>query len=292
MPNRKENVLAYLKGDRNAPDPGIVLMTGGDFGAVEHLELPICERPIHDEGYDVFGVHWTAATPAAHYTPGQDAIYDDIEDWREQVKFPHVDRFDWDAFAAKAQRADRENKITTVVSIVGPFERVSCLSSFEDCLVNSMEDPEAFGELVGAIADYKIEIVKRAYDAARPEVFMFHDDWGTSVSTFFAPDVWRELFKPHVKRICDAILDRGMVCGLHSCGAISPLIGDVVDMGISFWEAQGECNDLDALRAQYPSLTILTTPPSEVVGGFLKSGELGPWNPAPGYAEKPTFLWD
>ena len=44
--------------------------------------------------------------------------------------------------------------------------------------------------------------------------------------------------------------------------------------------------------AQYPSLTILTTPPSEVVGGFLKSGELGPWNPAPGYAEKPTFLWD
>ena len=150
-----------------------------------------------------------------------------------------------------------------------------------------MEDPEAFGELVGAIADYKIEIVKRAYDAARPEVFMFHDDWGTSVSTFFAPDTWRELFKPHVKRICDAILDRGMVCGLHSCGAISPLIGDVVDMGISFWEAQGECNDLDALRAQYPSLTILTTPPSEVVGGFLKAASWGPGTRLPAMPKSP-----
>ena len=58
--NSKENVLAYLKGDKNAEDPGIVLMTGGDFGAVEHLELPICERPIHDEGYDVGNVQFFA----------------------------------------------------------------------------------------------------------------------------------------------------------------------------------------------------------------------------------------
>ena len=247
MPNRKENVLAYLKGDRNAPDPGIVLMTGGDFGVVEHLELPICERPIHDEGYDVFGVHWTAATPAAHYTPGQDAIYDDIEDWREQVKFPHVDRFDWDAFAAKAQRADRENKITTVVSIVGPFERVSCLSSFEDCLVNSMEDPEAFGELVGAIADYKIEIVKRAYDAARPEVFMFHDDWGTSVSTFFAPDVWRELFKPMYKDYIDIAHAHGKKAFMHSDGYILDIYPDLIELGLDAINSQLFCMGVENL---------------------------------------------
>ncbi|MEA5019132.1 MAG: uroporphyrinogen decarboxylase family protein [Gordonibacter sp.] len=288
----KENVLRYLKGQRYERDPGIVLMTGGDFHTVEHVELPICERPIHDEGYDVFGVHWTAAVPAAHYTPGQVPIYDDIENWRAQVNIPRVDRFDWVGFAAKASQADRENKIVTVVSTVGPFERVSCLTSFEDCLVNSMEDPEEFGALIGALADYKTEVIARMYDAAHPEVFMFHDDWGTSTSTFFAPDTWRALFKPHVKRICDAVLDRGMVCGLHSCGAISPLVGDIVDMGISFWEAQGECNDFDALRSQYPELAILATPPSSMVGGFLKSGELGPWNPAKGYAEKPAFLWE
>lgn len=292
MISEKENVLRYLKGEEFERDPGIVLMTGGDFHAVEHVELPVCERPIHDEGYDVFGVHWSAATPAAHYTLGQEPLYDDIENWREQVRFPRVDRFDWDAFSAKAAAADRQNKITTVVSIVGPFERVSCLTSFEDCLVNSMEDPEEFGALVSAIADYKIELIRCMYDIARPEVFMFHDDWGTSNSTFFAPETWRDLFKPHVKRLCDAVLDRGMVCGLHSCGAISPLVGDIVDMGISFWEAQGECNDFDALRAAYPSLTILATPPSAVVGGFLRSGELGPWNPAKGYVEKPAFLWD
>ena len=115
-----------------------------------------------------------------------------------------------------------------------------------------MEDPEAFGELVGAIADYKIEIVKRAYDAARPEVFMFHDDWGTSVSTFFAPDTWRELFKPHVKRICDAILDRGMCA---ACIRVAPSARS----SATWWtwasasgKAQGECNDLDALRRSTP----------------------------------------
>ena len=288
----KEQILACLRHEPGAETPPaelMNLMAGSPLLAM--LSVPARERPLHGAGYDIFGVHWSATEDISHRTPGQKPIYDDIEDWREQVRFPNVDKFEWDELRRDAEAVDREKQLVGVMLYTGPFERATELTSMEDCLVNLMLDPESFSELIGAIADYKIQVIEKCWEYARPDIFVIHDDWGTMKSTFMNPALWREVIKPHTQRIYDAIRAHGAIIAQHSCGAIGPLVGDMVEMGADAWDGQPECNDFAALRAQYGDrLVILDKPP-------MPDASEGELPPMPGekyaaYAEYPEFLFD
>ena len=64
------------------------------------------------------------------------------------------------------------------------------------------------------------------------------------------PELWRETIRPHTQRIYDAVHDRGMLVCQHSCGQISALIPDLIEMGADLWEAQVGCYELSELLAQ------------------------------------------
>lgn len=263
----KEQLLAYIRfeGGQEFPDLGFTAPSENVI-AVDTL---ICERPGATGGYDAFGVHWTPAVPSAHYTPNQPPILEDIEDW-ESVKVPDVSRFDWDGLAEKYRNIDRENNLVAATLLTGPFERTSVLSSFEDCLMNAISEPECYSALIGKIADYKIALIDKLQKAVRPDVINFHDDWGTARSTFMSPTLWRETIKPHIRRIYDAIHERGMLVCQHSCGQISALIPDMIEMGADLWEAQTSCYHLPDLLAQcHGKIRVLSPLLAEVPDGGL-----------------------
>ncbi len=288
----KEQALAWLRHEpgAEAPPSGMVeLMMGSEL--VKILGVPVRERPMHGSGYDIFGVHWSATDGISHRTPGQKPVYDDIEDWREQVRFPNVDKFEWDQLKTDAEKVDREKHLVSVVLYTGPFERATELTTMEDCLVNLMIDPESFSELIGAIADYKIQVIEKTWEAAQPDIFLIHDDWGTMKSTFMNPDLWREVIKPHTQRIYDAIHAHGAIVAQHSCGAITPLVEDMIEMGADAWDGQEECNDLPALREKYgDKLAILEKAPMP----DYADAEMPPMpgEEYPAYEEYPEFLFD
>lgn len=291
----RENMLAFLERRDCEYVPETACFTGPDIGAIVHADIAVCERPMFKSGYDIFGVHWTEAVPASHYTQGQPPIIEDVEDWREQVRFPKVERFDWEVCRRSAAALDRENKVVAVTTLTGPFERATCLTAFEDCLVNAISEPEAFSGLIGAIADYKIALIDRIWAAARPDVINFHDDWGTAKSTFMSPALWRETIKPHIKRIYDAIHGHGMLVCQHSCGAIAALVPDMIEMGCDIWEAQRDANDIPALQAQYgEDIRIVTAPPREIMERIAAAGRIKPWVSAgfEPYAAVPAFLYE
>lgn len=293
---RKENMLRYLHHlpcDQIPDDGEIMLMGSTDL--ITTLDVPVCERPLIGSGYDVFGVHWTAGGDAPHYTQGQEPRYEDIEDWRSEVKFPNIEKFDWAQLKADAEKVDRENKIVNVVMYNGPFERTTMLTSFEDCLVNLMISPEDYADLIGAIADYKIALIHKIHEAAQPDVYLIHDDWGTMKNTFMSPEMWREIIKPHTQRIYDAIHSHGAVVAQHSCGAITPLVPDMVEMGADVWDGEADCNDLPALKKQYEGKLVIPLKLPHAM--MLAAGEISEMPPLPGakyggYEEFPEFLFD
>lgn len=289
----KEQVLRYLHHEPGVEMPGgavLDMMGGSEILTV--LDVPVRERPMKGDGYDVFGVHWSGTEGASHYTIGQKPVYDDIEDWREQVRFPDIEKFEWDQLRADAAQVDRSEKLVSVVLYTGPFERATELTSFEDCLVNLMIAPESFAELIGAIADYKIAVIEKVWENARPDIFLIHDDWGTMKSTFMNPELWREVIKPHTQRIYDAIHAHGAVVAQHSCGAIGPLVGDMVEMGADCWDGQPECNDYPALKQRYGDrLIFLEKPPRRDNADPDAPKPPMPGEKYGGYAEYPEFLF-
>lgn len=280
--NEKENLLCYL---RHLPCDHIPEHTyiSSNSDITESLTVPICERPRVYTGYDVFGVHWTQAARSCHYTLGQKPQYEDIENWRESVRFPNVEKFDWEPFRKAAENVDRENKAVCVTLFVGLMERASTLTSFENCLMDAITSPEDFSDLMGAIADYKIRVINKIAEIAKPDVYHLHDDWGTNLSTFMSPELWRQVIKPHTKRMYDAIHNVGAIVSQHSDGNIASLIPDMIEMGAEAWHGQEECNDMPALEKKYGDKLVFIKNP----GGSENKPAM-----CHGYDRIPEFLYE
>lgn len=106
-----------------------------------------------------------------------------------------------------------------------------------------MLDPDECAAFAEAIADFKIEYIKKVgkyYPEA--DVFNFHDDYGTGDRMFMDPDIWRKIFKPQLKRIVDTAHQEGLFFQFHSCGYIEPIIDDLVEIGVDALDPLQICN--------------------------------------------------
>ena len=61
-----------------------------------------------------------------------------------------------------------------------------------------------------------------------------------------SPQAWRTLIKPHLKQLFDVAKSYGIYAAFHSCGAIRPIIGDLVEMGLDVLNPiQCNCTGMD-----------------------------------------------
>lgn len=210
------------------------------------------ERPAFIQtGKDWFGVDWIRddslnATTPDHSKP---PIMEDICDWREVVKFPNLDEWDWNKVEERdhVSEIDRENKALMVYVLNGPFERLHMLMGFENALCALLTDPEEVESFFDAFMEWKCKLIEKVHEYYQPDVIMFHDDWGTQNNMFFSPDTWRELIKPQIKKAVDKTHELGMFFEFHSCGFIEQVVPEFVELGIDSWQGQ-EINDIPKLK--------------------------------------------
>ncbi len=204
-------------------------------------------------GKDWFGVDWTFVPEvmAPMVTPGTKVITD-ITKWKEQVTFPDLSQYDWEKLAAEETKDwDRENKISYVMLINGIFERTHALMGFEDALVAMYEHPDEYKELVDAITDYKVEVIKIIGQYYKPDVLACHDDFSSEDRLFMSIDMWREFFKEPTQRLIDATHEQGMIYEQHCCGYVYPIFDDLVEMGIDAIEPLQVKNPLREMKDKY-----------------------------------------
>lgn len=248
MSERRDMLLAVMKGHKNT---GYVpcFFTDFDFSKPAMLN----ERPEGRDGYDWFGVHWTDVPEAGApmVTPGTQVL-PDITQWREHVKFPNLSEYDWAASAAEeTANWDRENKLSFMMVINGPFERTHALMNFTDALAAMIEEPEAYQELVDAITDYKVELVDILAKHYKPDVLCMHDDFGANDRMLMSPDMWRQFFKEPTRRIVEAVKKNGIIYEHHSCGYIEPIFADLVEIGIDAIDPLQITNPIRQLKDKY-----------------------------------------
>lgn len=239
-----------------------------DYNFLRHPKY-VKERPEGCDGYDWFGVHWTyqPETNSSMVSPGYPHIITDITKWEDQVKFPDLEQYDWQAIAVEeTANWDRENKISMVMVINGIFERSHHLLGFENALMAMYEEPEAYKALLHRIADYKCDLIKIISKYYKPDVIMMHDDYGAADRTLMSPDCWREFIKEPLARMVKTAHNCGMMYEHHSCGFVEPLIGDLIEIEVdSLNPLQRPCNDLKKIKELYDGKITF-------VGGFNSQG--------------------
>ncbi|MBQ8592307.1 MAG: hypothetical protein IJ485_06150 [Lachnospiraceae bacterium] len=237
------------------------------------------ERPPHlTGGTDWFGVEWKYEDNVGAIAPDhtQDPVLEDIYDWREVVKFPDLDAWDWSKVEEidHVSEIDRENKVFEMMFVNGPFERLHMLMGFENALCAMITDPEEVEAFLDAFMEWKLKLMDKIVEHYRPDVLMFHDDWGTQNSMFFSPVTWRELIKPQIQKAVDHCHDLGVIFEMHSCGKIESIVPDFVEMGIDSWQGM-EINDIPALKKITGNkLSYHTTPKYQEYQALELTGEL------------------
>ncbi len=73
---------------------------------------------------------------------------------------------------------------------------------------------------------------------------MFMDDWGAQDRLLISPEIWRTLFKPLYKDYCALAHAQGKFAFMHSDGYITPILEDLIDVGVDAINAQLFCMDM------------------------------------------------
>lgn len=193
-----------------------------------------------------------APGPMPHVT-NDNKVCPDVTRWKEFVKVPDLAAHcseGWEDALTSAAAVDRSQKLVMGFMGTGIFEQCHFLMGFEDTLMNFLLEPEAMHELVDVVAEYRFQYAKLLVDNLKPDVILSHDDWGSKRSLFMQPDIWREFFKDHYKRIYGYMKEHGILVIHHADSFLEPIVEDMVEIGIDVWQGVLPENDIVKLQKQ------------------------------------------
>ena len=223
--------------------------------------ITMLDASLTGESYiDLWGATWRhlptdpGAIPMVNQ---QNKVIKDLEHWRDYVKFPSLDNLDWSDAKSQADAVDRDTTLIMVPSFYGPFERAHALLPFEEVLCGLSEEPEIMSDLFSALTDWKLKAAQLLIDNLQPDIIHFHDDWGSKTSLFMSPAVFREVLKPHYKRLYDYVRSRGVLVQHHADCYCQGLETDMLDMGIDMWQGVIPTNDINLIKAKTQGKLLL-----------------------------------
>ena len=117
------------------------------------------------------------------------------------------------------------------------------------------EEPDRFGEQLLRINDFYFHCLKAAIEAA-PGLLDGIVIWGDVAyrkALFFAPDYWREYFRPTVRRMINLCHQYGLPVIYHGCGNVQAILPDFIEIGLDAYNPLEAKAGLDAveLRRRY-----------------------------------------
>lgn len=118
----------------------------------------------------------------------------------------------------------------------GLFERSWNLRGFENVLVDSVEEPDFFEEMLDRLMNLYLDFVD--YTADLPiDGILFGDDWGDQRGVILGPERWRRFLKPRWAKIYEAVHAKGKITMGHSCGSVAAIVPDLIEIGLDVLES-------------------------------------------------------
>jgi uroporphyrinogen decarboxylase len=131
------------------------------------------------------------------------------------------------------------------------FERAWTLRGMENLFLDMVERPDFVHALLDRILEWNLAIIEGVsrFDI---DAILFGDDWGQQHGLIMGPDYWREFFKSRAAAEYKACHDKGMYVFIHSCGDVSQIFDDLVEIGVdAFNPFQPEVMDVVEVKARY-----------------------------------------
>lgn len=236
-PFRSGHNISYM-------DDRLLERLGVDFRYCWPGLLP--NSPVHpgedeDTFYDSYGQVWKRAKP--YYYTGEGILKDalDLREIEQRIRWPDLTDPRWTRGVAERARFLRENTdyfvVMRMVASHGPFQTACDLRGVENFLRDLALNPEFATTLLNRVTEAIEGLLRLAMQAGGKWFDMVElpgDDYAGNTNTLISPAMFRRFIKPCLRRFIQAIKEfnpetRVM---LHSDGAITKLIPDIIDLGV------------------------------------------------------------
>lgn len=158
----------------------------------------------------------------------------------EKFKWPDPESLDIDLISQYAKKAGKLHDETDYVicgehPVYGIFELGCWMCGFDDFLLKMVLDGDFVKRFFEIILEYQKKVIEIYYSAVGPYIHYTSsgDDFATQSSLFMSPGMFREYIKPYLKERIDFTKKFTDAAFLHhSCGNVSLIIPDLIDIGV------------------------------------------------------------
>ncbi|MBN1248512.1 MAG: methylcobamide--CoM methyltransferase [Anaerolineae bacterium] len=237
---------------------GLYEQYGDRLQALEHYPEDTVQLWIDPIDFEAMDLSWDLDLTGAH-----DARIV-LDDWAKLDEFieklpdpeedPQIDTLKADAAAARA--ADRYVLFCWWRLF---FERPWGIRGMTNILMDYHLYPEEVHRLHDALCDLYCGYIRRAARELQPDGFWTSDDLGHQTQPFMRPRTFRALLKPYYARVGKAVRETGMHWWLHSCGNNTPLLHDLIEVGVDVFHPvqKGTMDEIAVAREYGDRLTFL-----------------------------------
>lgn len=204
---------------------------------------------------------WGVTITWPEYVPGpfplatpETIVIPDIENWQEYVKRPPVEysEEEWVPYVKQANAINRNEYFVTAMEGPGIFEKLHHLMGMEDTMIAFYESPEKLHELIGWLTEWELDHAREVICHYHPDALFHHDDWGSQISSFLSPEMFREFIVPAYKKIYGYWKENGVQLIIHhSDSYCANLVEDMIDIGIDIWQGAMTTNNLPEVIRKY-----------------------------------------
>ena len=145
--------------------------------------------------------------------------------------WPQLDLWDFSTIPA-ALAANRHK--ATWARCRGVFEIAHFMRGMDRLMLDLTLNPEFANCLMDHIMECLLTLVRRTLEAGKGEyaIYEYNDDVASQRALLMSPTMWRELIKPRMAQVCKLIHQHGAKVRYHSCGAVYPIIPDLIEIGV------------------------------------------------------------
>jgi uroporphyrinogen decarboxylase len=147
---------------------------------------------------------------------------------------------------------DGQKAIMFTIAPAGSWEHTWTLRGPEQAFVDLVENRTLYEEILERTVDFQIAQWERALQEVGDliDVASLSDDLGTQNGPMMSVKMYREIFKPRLRRIVDAIHRHSKAkIYIHTDGSVYSFLPDLIDAGIDIINpVQKECKNMEPAR--------------------------------------------
>ena len=202
---------------------------------------PIIPGADENTFFDSYGQTWKRALPYYYAADGILKEATGVDDIERLIRWPDLSDPRWMAGVAERARELKEETdyfvVMRMVASHGPFQTACDLRGTENFLRDMALNPGLAEALLGKVTSVIEGLLKLAMQAGGRYFNMIElpgDDYAGNTSTIMSPKMFRKFIKPCIERLVRSVKEHNpdMKVMLHSDGAITNFLPDIIDLGI------------------------------------------------------------